>query len=155
MTTLHLAALPPQTTKGTIVRLLEQVGQINRDKIGAIQLRGREATIDVPDDWGPRLVKAMDGANLDNRNVRAWCDSGRDSHATADHFQRLTRWLEMEAEAEARQTLQAARRLNGAAAERSGNSLVGLAVRDETSGLGGRIIVALGKRDLSRSLPWT
>ena len=42
MTTLHLAALPSQTTKGTIVRLLEQVGQINRDKIGEIQLRGRE-----------------------------------------------------------------------------------------------------------------
>jgi len=54
-----------------------------------------------------------------------------------------------------RQTLQSARRLNGAAAERSGNSLVGLAVRDKTSGLGGRMIVALGKRDLSRSLPWT
>ena len=125
MTTLHLAALPPQTTKGTIVRLLEQVGQINRDKIGAIELRGRTATVDVPDDWGPRLVKALDGADLANRHIRAWCDSGRAAHGTADHFQRLTRLLELEAEAEARQTLQAARRLSGAAAERSGQSLVG------------------------------
>jgi len=99
MTTLHLAALPSQTTKGTIVRLLEQVGQINRDKIGEIQLRGREATVDVPDDWGPRLVKALDGADLANRNIRAWCDSGRTAQATTDHFQRLTRWLGMEAEA--------------------------------------------------------
>ncbi|QDU26088.1 ATP-dependent RecD-like DNA helicase [Anatilimnocola aggregata] len=40
-------------------------------------------------------------------------------------------------------------------AERTGASLVGLTLRDETTGLGGRAILTLGKRDLTQSLPWT
>ena len=42
-----------------------------------------------------------------------------------------------------------------ARAEKTGASLVGLTIRDETTGLGGRALITLGKRDLSLPLPWT
>ena len=36
MAILHLDALPPKTTKGTLVRLVTQPGQLERSKIGTI-----------------------------------------------------------------------------------------------------------------------
>lgn len=66
------------------------------------------------------------------------------------HFPNLLRCLELEAEA----SLQEARRQSGASAERSGNSLVDLAIRDETAGFGGRVVLTLGKRDRRLDLPW-
>ena len=71
-----------------------------------------------------------------------------------DHFRRLAALLEMEAEAEARQTLERVRRLSPAEAERGGDCLLDLVVRDEVAGLGGRVVVALGKR-IGSVLPWT
>jgi superfamily I DNA and/or RNA helicase len=73
---------------------------------------------------------------------------------SADHFQHLTALLEMESDAEARQLLEASRRLSPAEAERSGDSLVDLVVADEYAGLGGRVIVAFVKRHRG-PLPWT
>ena len=74
--------------------------------------------------------------------------------STEDHFQRLTRLLEIEAQAETRQALERVRRLSAPEAEATGNCLAGLVVREEVSGLGGRCIVTLGKRG-DASLPWT
>jgi superfamily I DNA and/or RNA helicase len=45
--------------------------------------------------------------------------------------------------------------MSPADAERTGASLVGLTIRDETAGLGGRTLITLGKRDVSQQLPWT
>lgn len=74
---------------------------------------------------------------------------------SVQHFQRLLRWLDLEGKAEAEKSLRNVRRLSGEAAERSGNSLVGLVIRDDTAGLGGRVLITLGKRDATRPLPWT
>jgi ATP-dependent RNA/DNA helicase IGHMBP2 len=71
------------------------------------------------------------------------------------HFGRLTRLLELEAAAEQEQLLRAAGRHTAEAAERTGNSLVGLVVREEDTGLGGRVLLRLGKRDERQRLPWT
>ena len=71
-----------------------------------------------------------------------------------DHFQRLTTLLRLESEAEARQTLERVRRLSAADAERGGDCLLDMLVRDETAGLGGRVVVTLGKRS-GAGLPWT
>src|SRR5688572_10854779 len=80
---LHLEALPPQTTKGTIVRLLEQVGQLDKLKIGVIELKGRTATVEVPEAWRARLVKLLDGASVGNKLIRAWSsESASDSRST-------------------------------------------------------------------------
>ncbi|MSR59181.1 MAG: DNA-binding protein [Planctomycetaceae bacterium] len=72
-----------------------------------------------------------------------------------EHFQRLVRCLDHEAAAETRAVAGTSRRMGSDVAERSGASLVGLAIRDETSGFGGRVVVTLGKRDRRLELPWT
>ncbi|HWG44394.1 MAG TPA: AAA domain-containing protein [Gemmataceae bacterium] len=72
-----------------------------------------------------------------------------------DHFQRLAELLELESQAEARQILERIRRRKSGEAERSGDCLVDLVVRDEYAGLGGRSLLTLGKRNLNQSLPWT
>ena len=70
------------------------------------------------------------------------------------HFERLAKWLQWEAAAEAEALAERAQRQVGAAAERSGQTLLKLAIRDEQPALGGRVIVTLGKRDQTQSLPW-
>jgi len=70
------------------------------------------------------------------------------------HFEQLARLMEIEAAAEARQLAERAGRQSGAEAERSGDCLVKLAIRDERPALGGRVGITLGKRDQTKSLPW-
>lgn len=168
---LRLEALPPQTTKGTIVRLVEQVGELPREQIGAIELRGRTATVVVPAASAARVAKLLDGANLANQHVRAFRATDDDARTKLgddaprrapppsprgeDHFARFLRLLEVESKAEAEQALARSRRTTGDAAEKSGTTLVGLVARDESLGLGGRYLWRLGKRDVQRTLPWT
>src|SRR5207302_11211053 len=72
-----------------------------------------------------------------------------------DHFQRLARLLDLESVAEADRAREMVQRLSAAEAERTGNSLVDLVVTEEYSGLGGRCILTLAKRNRSLPLPWT
>ena len=72
-----------------------------------------------------------------------------------EHFQRLMRCLDLEAAAVTAENVRRSQRESGEQAERSGSSLVGLVIRDETAGFGGRAIVTLGKRDRRLELPWT
>ena len=77
-----------------------------------------------------------------------------DPHRHA-HFQRLAALMASEAKAENEQLQQQMQRLAPAAAEATGNSLIGLTIRDEVAGLGGRVLVTLGKRNQQLELPWT
>ena len=70
------------------------------------------------------------------------------------HFTHFSRLLDLEAAAEARQLAEQVRKRTGPEAERGGNCLVKLVMRDETPAFGGRALVTLGKRDLSQPLPW-
>ena len=140
MAFLHLDALPPKTTKGTIVRLVIQLGNLDRNRIGAIEVRGRAATVEVPDAWGHRLAKAIDGTNLANRLIRAWYEAAGDGSAEDDHLQHLMRLLDLEGVAEAEQVRRQRERLSPGEAEQSGLSLINLTVRDQEAGLGGRYI---------------
>src|SRR5262245_9618526 len=70
------------------------------------------------------------------------------------HFEKLARLLELEATAEAEQLAELARRRTGPQAERSGNCLIKLAIRDEEPAFGGRVVVTVGKRDQTQELPW-
>jgi ATP-dependent RNA/DNA helicase IGHMBP2 len=72
-----------------------------------------------------------------------------------EHFAKLLRCLQHEAAAEAAIARARLQKMSPAEAERTGASLVGLTIRDETTGLGGRALLTLGKRDLSQQLPWT
>jgi ATP-dependent RNA/DNA helicase IGHMBP2 len=74
--------------------------------------------------------------------------------ASDDHFQKLAQCLDQEAEAALAENVRMSRRAASDQAERTGNTIVGLAIRDETAGYGGRAIVTLGKRDQRVELPW-
>ncbi len=71
------------------------------------------------------------------------------------HFACLLKGLDDEATAEAQEVARLSQRQNSVAAEKGGGALVGLAIRDEASGFGGRVVVTLGKRDRRQELPWT
>ena len=72
-----------------------------------------------------------------------------------DHFQKLARLLDLEAEAEKQETIRSLERQSPAEAEASGNSLINLVIREEDSGLGGRILLTFGKRNENLSLPYS
>jgi ATP-dependent RNA/DNA helicase IGHMBP2 len=71
------------------------------------------------------------------------------------HFVRLVEWMELEARAEAEQIRQRLERLTPAEAEQRGDCLTDLVIVDESSGLGGRCLLTLVKRQRTQSLPWT
>ncbi len=155
MPLLHLEALPPRTTKGELLRLLCSAGGIGRTVVGKIELQGFVAVIEVPAGWEQRLARALDGIAFKGRSLRAWAGGSAASSAAAeDHFRRLIRLLDLEAEAEARQMLERLGDLHDAEAERSGECLLGLVIVEESSGLGGRCLLTLAKRNRSMPLPW-
>lgn len=156
MAFVHLDALPPKTTKGTVLRLVIQLGELDRQRIGAIEVRGRAATVEVPDAWGHRVAKAIDGANLANRLIRAWCETADDGGGDDDHLRQLMRLLDLEGAAEAEQVRRQREKLSPSDAELSGLSLINLRVRDQEAGLGGRFILELCKRGSpAPKLPWS
>lgn len=72
-----------------------------------------------------------------------------------EHFRRLLQCLDLESAEESRLVAERSRRKAGPEAERNGDCVIGLAIRDETAGFGGRAILILGKRDQRLELPWT
>jgi hypothetical protein len=71
------------------------------------------------------------------------------------HFQRLIRLLELEAEAEKQEALRDLQHRSPAVAETSSSTLINLVIREEAAGLGGRILLRLGNRNHTPNLPWT
>src|SRR4051812_45620657 len=100
MPLLHLEPLPPRTTKLDLIALLGGAG-LDRRYVGRIELLGRSATVEVPEQWAVRLVKALDGFSMKEQRLRvrssgaAGCDD--------DHFPRMLQLLELEAQAELHQ----------------------------------------------------
>jgi ATP-dependent RNA/DNA helicase IGHMBP2 len=151
---LHLEPLPPRTTRRDVIDFLTSAAGIPARQIGRIDLRGQTATVDLPEQWAARLVKALDGAAWKDRKIRAWTTSAQ-RPTGEDHFQRLARLLELESAAEAQEMRERSQRRSAAEAERTGTALVDLVIVDESSGLGGRCILTLTKRNRSLALPWT
>ena len=156
MPLLHLQSLPRPTSKGELLSFLVTQGGIGRSRVGRIDLQGTSATVEVPAGWDLRLAKALDGAALKDRRVHVWATGGDTAPASVtEHFRRLARLLELESQAEAQEALEMAQRLTPADAEAAGTSLVDLAISEEASGLGGRCLLTLVKRNRSLALPWT
>jgi hypothetical protein len=148
MPLIHLQPLPPRTTKGEILHFLIATGGLRREQVGRIDLRGALAAIEVPAGWEGRLVQALDGAAFKGRKLCASSSGGPVSTSDVeDHFQRLARLLDLESQAELQQTLQGGRRLSGPQAEQSGEGLAGLVIVEESSGLGGRCLLTLARRN--------
>ena len=72
-----------------------------------------------------------------------------------DHFARLLHLLDLEAEAEKLETIRSLEKLSPAEAEATGKSIINLIIREEDSGLGGKILLTFGKRNENLSLPWS
>ena len=155
MPVIHIEPVPRSTRASDLLALLQKVGGLDRQRVGRIELRGGRATVEVPEGWQFRLARVLDGQVLGNRPVRVWAERAASGNpAGEDHFQRLTRLLELEGAGAARQAAERARRLSPADAERSGTTLIDLVLVDEDSGLGGRRLWSLGKRTRA-PLPWT
>lgn len=70
------------------------------------------------------------------------------------HFARMHQWLRMEGEAERERMALRRKTQSTAAAERSGETLLDLVIRSQTTGLGGRYLLTLAKRHSPDHLPW-
>ncbi|MDA0660070.1 MAG: AAA domain-containing protein [Planctomycetota bacterium] len=72
-------------------------------------------------------------------------------------FDRFARWIEWESAAEAQRLTERRKRIgkSDSDAERSGETIVDLVVEDSESGLGGRYLLTLVKRNRTLPLPWT
>lgn len=155
MSLLHIEHLPRRTTKPDLLAFLDTAAGLDGRRVGRIELHGGNATIEIPDGWESRLIKALDGQLFGEQRIRARISglpaSGRSQE---DHFQRLARLLDLESRAEAQQAVAQSRRLSAAETESTGNTLINLIVADEEAGLGGRYILHLMKRNRSK-LPWT
>jgi superfamily I DNA and/or RNA helicase len=156
MAILYLEPVPCRTRKSDLLELVCCRGSLERERIGRIELHGGTAVIEVPDGTENRLVKFLDGCEWQDRKLRAWSGGRTTVRGDAeDHFQRLMRLLDLEAQAEAEQARARAERLTPAEAEQLGDCLVNLVIAEENSGLGGRCLLTLVKRQRSIPLPWT
>lgn len=70
------------------------------------------------------------------------------------HFDNLHRWLDMEGDAERERLAERRRTRSSATAERSGETLLDMVIRNHTTGLGGRYLLTLAKRRSPDRLPW-
>ena len=156
MALLSIDSLPNRTSKGDILDFLVSVGGLDRKQIGRIELQRRSALVEVPDNQAARLVRVLDGASLDTGRVSVRLVKGLSSNPTnPDHFSRLLQLLALESEAEQNQALERVQQLSASRAESTGQALANLVLRDEYSGLGGRCILSLSRRNPTEPLPWT
>jgi hypothetical protein len=153
MSRIQIENLASRIGKHDLLQLLDTVGGLPGRRVGKIELGGGRATVEVPADWQARVAKALDGASLAGRRIRAWPVPDAHRGPGGDHFARLLALLELERQAEAERALNRTRRLSLRDAERGGEALVELVIVDEDAGLGGRYLLALAKPTRG-PLPW-
>ena len=127
----------------------------SRKRVGRIDLQGPTAVVEVPEGWEVRLARRSMAPSF----APAGCVPGRDAprlHGSdEDHFQRLARLLDLECAGRGGAGGRQARATPPADAERSGRCLTDLIIAEESSGLGGRCLLTLVKRNRTLDLPWT
>jgi len=74
--------------------------------------------------------------------------------STRNHFDQLLTWIQMEADAETERMADRRMRQTSKDAERTGETLLDLAIEDSEPLLGGRCQVTLVKRNRDLGLPW-
>ncbi|MCB8923868.1 MAG: AAA family ATPase [Ardenticatenaceae bacterium] len=145
MELLFIDGLSPNVGKGGILRLLIEVGQLNKQHIGKITLNGGLATIEIAGSRAARLAHLLDGHLIKTRHIRVWQQASGDSQP---HFAQLRRWLALEADAEQQQ-------FHTNPQAQSEYALTRLVIRSEDMGLGGRILLQLAPRNEQAPLPFS
>src|SRR5436305_2852264 len=103
MATLHLDPLPRNATAGEVLRFVCDAAAIDGKLVGKITFQPRGATVELPDSHAAKAVAALDGAAFRERRVRArLATPPRSDTPHADHFAKLARLLDLEAEEERR-----------------------------------------------------
>ncbi len=74
--------------------------------------------------------------------------------SSENYYERFYRWLDMDAAAEAERMAERRQLRTRATAERSGETLLDLAITEHRTGLGGRYLLTLVKRNRTLGLPW-
>ncbi len=149
---LYIDTIPAGVTKGRILGWILDSDDVKKQQVGSIEIRGQQAVVEVPASVGQRVAKCLDGQSLMGRSVQVWFESEGENADVADHFQRLMRWLDMEARAE---TEQVSGWLDGTGNRDSSTRLVDLVIRGEDIGLGGYTLLTMGSPSPMKALPAT
>ena len=153
MAIIHIEPVPPNCTAGAVLAFVCDAARLDGKRVGKITFVGRGASVEVPDDKAGPAVAALDGAALSGKPVRARLTGDAD-FAGADHFGRLSRLLDLEATAEQEDARRRAQAEEGSPVG-DGTTLTRLALREAEFGLGGRLLLTLGRKSGGESLPPT
>ena len=149
---LHINPIPNGLSKGNLLRWVLDTGEARKQQVGSIEIRGPQAIVELPDSASQRVAKRLDGQALMGRTVQVWHEAEGSSGERSDHFEQLSRWLEMEGRAEIEQAAEWQREAGG---QDSSTSLKDLLVREEDTGLGGYMFLTLGRHNPMQALPAT
>ncbi len=149
---LYIDSIPSRLTKGNLLAWVLDTEEIKKQQVGVIEIHDRQAVLEVPETAGPRLAKRLDGQKLKGRSVQVWFESEGEATVGAEHFNRLLRLLELEARSEAEQALEWQQ---CSSTGEVGAVLNKLVIRDKDIGLGGLVMLTLGKRNPMEPLPLT
>jgi ATP-dependent RNA/DNA helicase IGHMBP2 len=149
MVCIHVDPVPPRCQPGEVLKFIAERGKLDGKHIGKISFIGRGATVEVPDGKAAALVAALDGAVFRDKPVRARFADKHD-FTNQDHFANLSRLLDLEGRAEQEEARQRAQSETGAD---DGATLTALTLRDAEFGLGGRLLLTFGRKNLADPLP--
>ncbi|MGL4423765.1 MAG: AAA domain-containing protein [Gemmataceae bacterium] len=141
MIRLVLEPLPRNATAGELLRFLCDHTPLDAKLVGKIQWEPRSAVVEISPKHALKVVNAIDGRRFRERRLRVLALDPLP--AEAEHFSRLSEWLQKEA-AEERRRLQLA--ASDDTARNSGEDPYGVTLRplnliDEDYGLGGRLLL--------------
>ncbi len=140
-----MEGLPTQIRRGGVLRLLIEVGKVNKTDAGKIDVQAGLATVEVHNGAGKLAAKRLDGRILENSPIQAWYQSDLDG--MPPHFAQLLHWLDLESKAEQEKISQAQ--------SDSDVRLRKLVIKEEDIGIGGRSVIRFVPRNEQQPLPWT
>jgi hypothetical protein len=149
MAAIHIEPVPPRCSPGVVLSFVCTGANVASKHVGKIAFVGRGATVEVPDAKAAAIVAALDGSPMLDRPVRVRF-AGKADYTDADHFASLSKLLDLEAAAE---EAEARRRAEAGHDRGDGTTLTALVLRESEFGLGGRLLLAFGRKTRTDPLP--
>jgi predicted DNA helicase len=124
---------------GDILGAVANEAAVDPDAIGAIDIDGGTATVEVPADRADQIVQSLNGGRIGGATVSI-AEVDEAIQAARQYTERLSALVELEREEEMRRHEQEIQRLSGREREAKGRALLDLRARDEGEGLGGHFV---------------
>jgi predicted DNA helicase len=121
---------------GDIVGAIVNEANVDPDALGAIELDGRRATVDVRAGVADRIVEALNGGRIGNSTVSI-APLDEETESARRYADRLADLVELEREEEMRRHEREIENLSGREREDRGRALLHMRGRDDGEGLGG------------------